>query len=414
MYEYGCVVLLLISLRLTLTPFVPVNRISLHFGIPGVVFRPDSMRYSVVSGLRIYPANNHPGADPRRYTLHGRNKPGVKIKGADSNLCWYINSDNKIATGNCNNDGDEYLFYRNELGEIRSPKHIGRCLDPTYTGGFTMFVVCHSYIYGNEDLQAAGHQFRFDGSAHTDGMVIKSSDSCLDHSDTTGFIYPLATTGDDSSLCQKFFIGSEGVWDVSSNEGWHDISSGTLPWIASSHRNALGRAISSTHLAADEYKHVVEVKFYDNVMPFYEYKVTFPELRDPDSVLVHFAELELPGKKLFAGNDGGAAERVREVKTHFEYSFACIAGNNLQLIQGVSRQECAQSCIDYGLAPGSNLVQCVGFEYTTVAINGTDYEPADCQLLSSVTGNGCNNFYYQMELFTRSETEPEDDPYVSI
>ena len=59
-------------------------------------------------------------------------------------------------------------------------------------------------------------------------------------------------------------------------------------------------------------------------------------------------------------------------------------------------------------------MQCAGFEYTTVAINGTDYEPADCQLLSSVTGNGCNNFYYQMELFTRSETEPEDDPYVSI
>lgn len=150
-------------------------------------------------------------------------------------------------------------------------------------------------------------------------------------------------------------------------------------------RNALGQVIYSTHLTADVNEYVTEVEFPSNIRAFYEYKVTFPELRDPNSLQVQFSELELPGTQLYLGNDGGTKERAREIETYFSYSDECM-GDSFDVIQGLSRQGCAQACIDIGSS-------CEGFDYATVLVeNGGLYiEPGDC-LLPVSTPSVVSNF----------------------
>lgn len=275
------------------------------FFVKGVTFRPHHRRYSVVTGLRIYPANNNPGADPVWYTLQGRSRMGVKIKDAAYNMCWYADSSYYIKFGDCSNSSDEYLFYTNMIGEIRSVKYNWMCVDPTYyTSTYSRLVTCHSYYYGEDNSSTDMHKFTFD-TQDGGGFVIKPdylSGYCMDHHLELGDLYAHGCHGGAN---QKFFVASEGRWDVSVDDDWIDIAGGNLPWVSMEERNALGQAIYSTDLAADANKYVMEVGFPHNIGAYYEYKVTFPELRDPDSLQVQFSEMELPGIQLYLGDDGG-------------------------------------------------------------------------------------------------------------
>lgn len=385
-------------------------KMGLHGGrIPALSFRPNDGRYSITSGMRIYTANNDGGADPKRYLLQGRNKPGVKIKDVVTESCWYITNDNTIATGNCTNDGDEYLFYTNGWGEIRSPLHIGRCVDPTtYLYGHMEFSTCHSYERGENQTKTRDNYFTFNGTL--DGMFsmksVKLGDKCIEQYLTGNVVNLRPCTGNNT---QQFFVASEGVFNVSSDEAWEEISSGILPWRSKHSRNAIGQAISSTFAEADDDLNLIEVKFYENTQPYYEYKVSFPELRSKNADHMHFAELELPGKKLFDGIDGGAVARQREVETMFQHSYECIFGSKKELLKDTTRQECARACVDLGLD------QCEGFNYVTedslYPSYDPNYEPNDCQLLSEVFRDGCNNLYYKLELFAITSERSDDDPY---
>ena len=63
----------------------------------------------------------------------------------------------------------------------------------------------------------------------------------------------------------------------------------------------MGLKIESTYERGDTSHYYMEVTFYDNVMPYMDYKISFPELRDPDSLSLQFAEIELPGLILHTG-----------------------------------------------------------------------------------------------------------------
>ena len=92
---------------------------------------------------------------------------------------------------------------------------------------------------------------------------------------------------------------------------------------------------------------------------------------------------------------------------HFEYSSKCILGHTIATLSDLTRQECAQACVDLGSA------LCHGVGYS--ADNGNEFLANDCLLYSSVVENGCNNFHYQLELFSITGSKhSEDDPYVRI
>jgi hypothetical protein len=54
---------------------------------------------------------------------------------------------------------------------------------------------------------------------------------------------------------------------------------GILPWTSEFDRNLLGLAISSTYESGDDSKYFMEVKFYGNDIPFFEYNIEFTETR---------------------------------------------------------------------------------------------------------------------------------------
>lgn len=86
---------------------------------------------------------------------------------------------------------------------------------------------------------------------------------------------------------------------LSSSSSWTLIGSGDLPWkdVATA-RNARGQTITdSTYDAVDPAYETTstEVTFPGNVAAYLEYRVTFPETRDPNKAYVQLAELELPG-----------------------------------------------------------------------------------------------------------------------
>ena len=326
-------------------------------GVPAISFRPNAIRYSIVSGMRIYTgmylpvhdfafavpvylqrhfpaiqANNDAGSDPRRYLLQGRNKPGAKIKNVNTETCWHITANFTIASGDCSNEGDEYLFYTNRFGELRSPLYVGRCVDPTsYELGHMEFSTCHSYERGENHTKSRDNYFFFNGTVDGGIFSIESikldgwdnttaDDMCVEQSLAENAVNIQTCSGGD---IQQFYVGSEGVFNVSNDEAWDEIGSGILPWVSVDSRNAIGQAISSTFAEADESLNFMEVKFYENTQSYYEYKVSFPELRSHDATHLHFAEIELPGKKLFKGIDGGAevsgAKMSRIVAVDYEF-----------------------------------------------------------------------------------------------
>merc|ERR1712176_1178336 len=85
---------------------------------------------------------------------------GVKIKDSDSNTCWFVGSNYYIYTSNCSNEGDEYLFYTNELREIRSVKYNYMCVDTSYyENQYSALVTCRSYYYGGDHPETSVHQY---------------------------------------------------------------------------------------------------------------------------------------------------------------------------------------------------------------------------------------------------------------
>jgi len=83
---------------------------------------------------------------------------------------------------------------------------------------------------------------------------------------------------------------------------WALISEGNFPWISDDKRNPVGVQMASTYDEGDSSKYFVEVRFYENTTPYNEYRILFPETRDPYSPMLEFAELELPGMLLY--NEG--------------------------------------------------------------------------------------------------------------
>ena len=106
-----------------------------------------------------------------------------------------------------------------------------------------------------------------------------------------GGIYPSVCSKDDN----QNFIFSGGAFKSADSQNWTVISDGNLPWISEFSRNGLNHEISSSYEDGDVSKYFTEVQFYENTVPYHEYKIEFPGMRDPASMMVHFAELELPG-----------------------------------------------------------------------------------------------------------------------
>ncbi|EJK73129.1 hypothetical protein THAOC_05266, partial [Thalassiosira oceanica] len=384
------------------------KRFKMHLigdGVPALSFRPNSGRYSIATGFRVYTANNDPDSDPLYYIVEGRDKPGVKVKNVGSNSCWYITDNSTIDMGACDNSGPEYLFYTNNWGEIRSsaPNHIGRCVDPSdHVLGLFKFVPCNSYAHGENHTQARNQYFSFDGDLPNGIFSIVTAETGLCMSQSIGHNITLETCNSNIAS-QQYYFKSEGRHNVDDADGWNEVSSGKLPWISPDARNGIGQAISSRFNEGDDNLHFTEAKFYASTTPYYEYKISFPKRRSETATSLHFAELELPGTLLFLDKDDGAATRARQVVHYFHYSSGCILRNTNDTLSDLTRQECAQACVDLGSL-------CHGIGYS--AENGDAYLANDCLLYSSVVENGCNNHHYQLELFSISSSKhPEDDPY---
>ncbi|EJK48510.1 hypothetical protein THAOC_32683, partial [Thalassiosira oceanica] len=364
------------------------KRFKMHLsgdGVPALSFRPNSGRYSIATGIRVYTANNDPDSDPLFYVVEGRDKPGVKIKNVGSNSCWYITDNSTIDMGDCDSSESEYLFYTNNWGEIRSsaPNHIGRCVDPSdHVLGLLKFKTCNSYEHGENHAQAQNQYFAFDGDLPNGIFSIVTAKTGLCMNQLVGHNITLETCNSNITS-QQYYFKSEGRHNVDDANGWNEVSSGKLPWVSPEARNGIGQAISSKFNEGDDNLHFTEAKFYSSATPYYEYKISFPKLRSETATSLHFAEIELPGTLIFSHMDDGAA-----------------VSHNL------TRQECAQACVDQGSL-------CHGIGYS--AMNGNVYLANDCILYSSVVGNGCNNRHYQLELFSISDSKhPEDDPYVRL
>ncbi len=105
----------------------------------------------MVTGLRVFTANNNPDADPAKYRISGSIMSGANVKNILDNLCWSV-SDNGLLWGNatCRINDPHQKFFMNELGEIRVKSHSGWCLDHTsaitnsYESKTVMFVPCFS------------------------------------------------------------------------------------------------------------------------------------------------------------------------------------------------------------------------------------------------------------------------------
>ena len=119
--------------------------------IIGIIISPSHGLMSVVTSLRIYMANNNPGADPVKYRISGRLMSGANVKNSVNGLCWSVEDQYGILMGNhnCSSTDSRQKFFMNERGEIRVKSRPGWCLDHRY--GFyalsftsSRFIPCYS------------------------------------------------------------------------------------------------------------------------------------------------------------------------------------------------------------------------------------------------------------------------------
>jgi len=102
--------------------------------------------------------------------------------------------------------------------------------------------------------------------------------------------------------CDAVSYVVEGRPDASA--GWNIIGQGDLPWLpAHAGSNARGLTVSSTYESGDTNLVYTEVFFPSNGVPYLEYRLTFPQTRDPASYL-QFSELDLPGFLIAADPTG--------------------------------------------------------------------------------------------------------------
>jgi hypothetical protein len=314
----------------------------------GVIVSPSHGMLSIVTGLRIYTANNNPAADPIKYRISGRRRvPGANVKNIIDGKCWSVDDYYGILMGNavCSASDPRQRFFLNSLGEIRVISRPGWCLDHRYgfyPSSFTSsrFIPCYSdnpsyqsssysYIRGMRGSCAQFrihnfhypltsrfpnfsrppsdyHKFRLDiktgqlaspANPWSNYFLDGASESCLSYTPKAisrsgqydGGVYPEKCRGSRETTFQ--YVGD---FSTSSSD-WTLISEGNLPWISEYSRNPMGIAIESKYDSADEGKHYMEVQFYDNTAQYYEYKIDFTGMRNPASSSVHFAEVELPG-----------------------------------------------------------------------------------------------------------------------
>lgn len=187
----------------------------------------------------------------------------------------------------CNAEDPKQRFYMNSYGEIRVRSHPGACMDPRY--GDARFVGCFSTSYGPDHEYAMYQQFTFDPSTEEIRSILYNN--CVDFEFNRGVIWHHACHG---GINQMFWIKT-GVFGSDADEGWEQISSGNLPWISEFDRNPSGVQIHSTYESGDANRYFMEAKFYESTTPYYEYKISFLEMREPASTMVQFSELELPG-----------------------------------------------------------------------------------------------------------------------
>lgn len=88
---------------------------------------------SIVTGLRIYTANNNPGADPMKYRISGRSMSGANVKNTVDGKCWSVdNSGILMGNADCSASDPRQRFFMNSLSEIRVMSLPGYCLDHRY------------------------------------------------------------------------------------------------------------------------------------------------------------------------------------------------------------------------------------------------------------------------------------------
>jgi hypothetical protein len=261
---------------------------------------PISNKLSVVTGLRLYVANNLAGADPVQYRVEGRETiSGTNLQTRHSNKCLVVTSVSDgyriTVASSCASEQSDQQFYMNELGEIRVKSLPGYCMDPRYglspAYDANYMIPCNSQAYGPDSQQAKWHKFTYDPTTERIESVFYPG-NCAQFRTRNGYV-ALAPCRDENK--QQFY--SDGSFENAAGQGWTLIQDGNLPWVSDFDRNAVGTgiAIGSTYESGDTTKYYSEVKFYENTTPYFEYKVLFPGLRDPESLTLQFAEMELPG-----------------------------------------------------------------------------------------------------------------------
>lgn len=229
---------------------------------------------SVVTGLRIYTANNNPNADPVKYRIRGRTMGGALVKGRVDNRCWNVNSNNRISSENCDASSARQRFYMNDLGEIRVKSHPALCLDPrnevdTANQGMP-FVLCLSVSLGADHKDAKFH--RFTANPRTERFEsVKYRGKCIAYDDTSNQLAMSPCENEDDR--QQFYFRG-GHIDAMVDDNWLLISKGSLPWISEFDRNPTGVEIVSTYESGDSEKYFMEVTLHDSTRPFYEYEVS--------------------------------------------------------------------------------------------------------------------------------------------
>ncbi|KAL7553976.1 hypothetical protein ACHAWF_017328 [Thalassiosira exigua] len=252
---------------------------------PGVAILPTHGKMSVVTGMRIYTANNEARGDPVRYKLQGRKEGDSLIRSGRDGKCWEVDVGSgtygiKFVT--CNGNLFQKFYLRHVDNSIRSRGVSGWCLDQRLDDGDPPVYMypCHG---GNNQ------KWTYDPNT----LELKSfhDSSCLDHEFNLGRLFFHSCHGGNN---QQFLV-NEG-FDLTLDSSWTDIDEGPLPWISPHHRNpTTGSFIDSSYESGDTDFYHMEVEFPQNTEAYMEYRVTFPEQRDSYAPALVLAEIELPG-----------------------------------------------------------------------------------------------------------------------
>lgn len=100
----------------------------------GFKITPSHNRKSVVTALRIYTANNNPGADPVAYRLQGRDISGANVRTRHaSDICWDLDLEGyQLVMNSCDSEKQSQRFYMTLQGEIKNKALPGYCMDARY------------------------------------------------------------------------------------------------------------------------------------------------------------------------------------------------------------------------------------------------------------------------------------------